>query len=298
MPSNTLASRRSLVIAVGIVAVLGASGAALSQQQPDVPYVPTPWNVVDAMLEIARVGAADNLLDLGAGDGRIVIEAARKYGTRGTGIELDANLVSTAKKEAQRLGVASKASFAQGNLFNYDLGKASVLTMYLLPNINAQLRPRIFAQMQPGARVVSHDFDMGQWKPDVKREISVPDKSYGPPMSKVYLWYVPAQAAGKWIWRSTGAAPRAYEAMVNQTFQELSINASVDGAKTSISDAQLQGNAISFALTRESGDVSSREEFSGRIEGDTIVGRMTAGGGSTGTEWQATRIARGSMNTE
>jgi hypothetical protein len=94
MPSNTLASRRSLVIAVGIVAVLGASGAALSQQQPDVPYVPTPWNVVDAMLEIARVGAADNLLDLGAGDGRIVIEAARKYGTRGTGIELDANLVS------------------------------------------------------------------------------------------------------------------------------------------------------------------------------------------------------------
>ena len=131
--------------------MLWLPAGALAQQQPDVPYVPTPWNVVEAMLEAGGVTANDYLIDLGSGDGRVVIDAARKRGARGIGIELDGNLVSVANREATRLGVGAKASFISGNLFTFDFSKATVLTMYLLPKINMELRPRILGQMRPGS---------------------------------------------------------------------------------------------------------------------------------------------------
>ena len=274
--------------------------AGLAQQQPDVPYVPTPWNVVEAMLEQGQVKADDYLIDLGSGDGRVVIEAARKYGARGMGIELDSNLVSTANREAARLGVNAKAKFVSGNLFGFDFSAATVLTMYLLPKVNLQLRPRILSQMRPGTRIVSHDFDMGRWKPDIRREVAVPNKSYGPPVSQVYLWYVPADVSGKWQWRSAvGGVAHAYEATIRQTFQELSADATVDGSSMTAQGAQLHGDSISLTLMREVAGRNVTHEFSGKVDGDRIVGRAKLAGSEPATlEWQATRIARGTVNTE
>ena len=279
--------------------MLWLPAGALAQQQPDVPYVPTPWNVVEAMLEAGGVTANDYLIDLGSGDGRVVIDAARKRGARGIGIELDGNLVSVANREATRLGVGAKASFISGNLFTFDFSKATVLTMYLLPKINMELRPRILGQMRPDTRIVSHDFDMGQWKPDMRREITVPNKSYGPPVSQIYLWYVPADFTGKWQWQlPAGAAAGAYEATFRQTFQELSVDAEVHGGKIAVQGPRLRGDTIAFTLVREAAGQQQSHEFSGRIEGDRIAGRVKAGGDDKTYDWQATRLARGRMNTE
>ena len=273
--------------------------AAQAQQQPDVPYVPTPWNVVEAMLDAGTVSANDYVIDLGSGDGRMVMEAAKKRGARGMGIELDGNLVSTANREAARLGVKDKANFISGNLFSFDFSKATVLTMYLLPKINLELRPRILGKMKPGTRIVSHDFDMGNWKPDLRREIAVPNKSYGPPVSQIYLWYVPADFTGKWQWQlAAGAAAGAYEATFRQTFQELNADAILKGGTAVIQGAKLRGDMIEFTLTRESAGQKQTHEFSGRLEGDRITGRMKAVGEDRFYDWQASRIARGQMNTE
>ena len=277
-----------------------SSGTALAQQQPDVPYVPTPWNVIEAMLEMGQVTAADYLVDLGSGDGRVVIEAAKKYGARGVGIELDGNLVSTATREARRLGVDAKARFVSGNLFSFDFSAATVLTMYLLPKINLDLRPRVLSRLKPGTRVVSHDFDMGKWKPDAHREISVPNKSYGAPVSQIYLWYVPADVSGKWRWQlNIDGVDRAIEATIRQTFQELSAEATVDGAVSAIGGERLRGDAISFTVTRDIAGRKVAHEYTGRVDGDRIVGRAKeAGEEGKMLDWRATRIARGMMSTE
>jgi hypothetical protein len=274
---------------------------ARAQQTADVPYVSTPSNVVDAMLGMALVNSNDYLIDLGSGDGRIVIEASKRNGTRGMGVEIDGNLVFTAKEAAQHQGVAGQVTFVQDNLFNVDIGKATVLTMYLLPNINLQLRPRILSQMRPGARVVSHDFDMGAWKPDLKREVSAPNKSYGPPVSQIYLWYVPANVAGSWQWRlPVGGAMRLYEARVDQTFQQLSGETLVDGGTATGQGARLRGDLIILNLVREFFGQKFTHEFSGRVEGDRIVGRARiSGGGENATlDWEATRVERGKMTIE
>ena len=274
--------------------------AAQAQQAADVPYVPTPWNVVEAMLDIALVNADDNLIDLGSGDGRIVIEAARKRDASCMGVELDTNLVYTANQEARRQGVAGKAAFISGNLYNFDFSRATVLTLYLLPKINLDLRPRILSQLKPGTRVVSHDFDMGDWKPDARREIAVPNKSYGPPVSRIYLWYVPANFAGKWRWQLTvGGQPRIYEARVNQRFQRLDGEFLVDGGSAVARDLKLRGDQIEFTLVREMYGQPVTHEFSGRVEGETATGRVRLSGAESATlDWKVTRTERGSMRTE
>lgn len=293
-------TRIGLLTLLAIFALLPSS-VALAQQEADVPYVSTPSNVVDAMLEMALVNSNDYLIDLGSGDGRIVIEASKRNGARGMGVEIDGNLVFTAKEAAKRQGVAAQATFLQDNLFNVDLGKATVLTMYLLPKINLQLRPRILSQMRPGTRVVSHDFDMGAWKPDLKREVSVPNKSYGLPVSQIYLWYVPANVAGNWRWRlPVGGAVRLYEARVGQKFQELSGETLVDGGTATDQGATLRGELVTFNLVREFSGQKFAHELSGRVEGDKIVGRARiSGGGENATlDWEATRVERGKMTIE
>lgn len=269
-----------------------------AQQTADVPFVTTPPNVVGAMLEMAMISTNDYLVDLGSGDGRIVIEAAKKYGVRGMGIEIDPNLVFTANQEAKRHGVAGRVSFTQGNLFVMDFSRASVLTMYLLPQINMQLRPRLLNELKPGTRVVSHDFDMEEWKPDQRREVSVPNKSYGPPVSQVYLWYVPAHVAGKWRWQVPVAGkPRVYEAKMSQFFQEIDGEVLVDGGTGSVQNLKLRGDLISFNVRREMFGQHISHEFSGRVEGDSMIGRVrVSGGGENAThDWQAARVERGTM---
>ncbi|RCJ26777.1 RNA methyltransferase [Nostoc minutum NIES-26] len=155
------------------------------QERPgDVPYVPTPQPVVDAMLKVAKVNKNDILYDLGSGDGRIVVTAAQKYGTRGTGIDIDPQRIKEANENAQKVGVTDRVKFVQQDLFNTNLSDATVVTLYLLPDINLKLRPKLFKELKPGTRIVSHAFDMGDWKP--QQTLQVEGKT-------IYYWVVPEE---------------------------------------------------------------------------------------------------------
>lgn len=268
-------------------------------QSADVPFVVTPMSVVDAMLDIAKVGPDDFLIDLGSGDGRIVITAAKTRGARGLGVELDGALVNDARREAERQGVRDKVEFRAENLFTTDLGRASVVTTYLFPRINIELRPRIFAQLKPGSRVVSHEFDFGGWKPDAKVTVKVPDKPYGPPQSEVMLWIVPANAAGRWQWRAPlGGASVDCEATLQQTFQELRGAARAGGKPARIEHARLTGDEIRFTLVVDVDGAAMRQELAGRISGDTIRGKVRYGQTGGTQDWQATRTMRGKIDID
>jgi trans-aconitate methyltransferase len=159
---------------------------ALTGESLDVPYVPTPQSVVNKMLDIAKVNDKDYLIDLGSGDGRILIAAAKRFGAKGMGVDIDAARIQEAKTNAINARVEDKVEFRKQDLFETDLRKATVLTMYLLPRVNLQLRPRILNELKPGTRVVSHNFDMGDWQPDQK--IKVDGRT-------IYLWIVPERGA-------------------------------------------------------------------------------------------------------
>ena len=281
--------------AVLLVALPVLSPAAEQHPHADVPFIPTPPAVVDAMLELAGVGREDYVIDLGSGDGRIVIAAAKKGGARGTGVEIDGALVGAARREAQREGVAGRVEFKEQNLFTTDIGHATVVTMYLYPRLMMQLRPRLFAELRPGTRIVSHDFDMEGWPPDARVTVPVPDKPYGPPSSEVYLWLMPANAAGAWKWRSPdGAAVVDYELTLLQTFQMLDGQALVGGQPGRLKGGRMRGDQIRLMLTAEAGGRTLRHEFSGRVDGDTIRGTVRLSGGGE-LEWKATRVKRGNI---
>lgn len=291
-----LARPASRGAAAALLAVLPAwCAAADPHPHADVPYVPTPQAVVNAMLRLANVGAKDHVIDLGSGDGRIVITAAKTLGARGFGVDIDGALVSEARKEARRQGVADRAEFLEQNLFNTDIDRATVVTMYLYPRLMMQLRPRLFAQLKPGARVVSHDFDMEQWQPDARLTVPVPDKPYGPPSSEIYLWVIPANAAGDWRWRSMAGVATDYEVTLAQTFQFLDGTAVAGGRPARLEAGRMRGDEIRFILTAEAGGRALRHEFRGRVDGDTIRGRVALAGGGE-SAWHATRTRRGSIN--
>lgn len=158
------------------------------EREPDVPYVPTPQPVVDAMLKLANVKKGDVLYDLGSGDGRIPITAAKKYGVRAVGIDINPERIAEANQNAKKAGVTNQVQFRQQDLFETNLGEATVVTLYLLPDINVKLRPQLFKQLKPGTRIVSHDFDMGEWKPDKVLQVKGPTREH-----TLYYWVVPQQ---------------------------------------------------------------------------------------------------------
>jgi tRNA G37 N-methylase Trm5 len=163
---------------MALMALMSATGA----QQPDVVFVPTPQEVVDKMLEIANVGKGDVLYDLGSGDGRIPVTAAKRFGIRAVGIDVDPRRIEEANENARKNGVTKLVTFKQEDLFKTRFGDASVVTLYLLPDLNVKLRPRLLAELKPGTRIVSHQFDMGTWKPERKVELG---------SRTIYLWTVP-----------------------------------------------------------------------------------------------------------
>ncbi|MGF1541566.1 MAG: class I SAM-dependent methyltransferase [Pleurocapsa sp.] len=155
---------------------------------PDVPYVPTPENVVNQMLELANVSGDDILYDLGSGDGRIPITAAQKYGTRGTGVEIAPELVQLSQENAEAAGVADNVEFLQQDLFQTDIRDATVVTLYLLPDVNLELRSKLLQELEPGTRVVSHDFDMGEWQPEQVIRVQSGTRQH-----TIYYWVVPEE---------------------------------------------------------------------------------------------------------
>lgn len=210
------------------------------QAQEEVPFVTTPDNVTLEMLRVAGVGPADHVIDLGSGDGRIVIVAARRFGASGLGVEIVPELVQRSIKSARDAGVAERVEFKVQDLFETDLSKATVITMYLLTEVNLKLRPALLA-LRPGTRVVSHDWDMGDWKPDQTTVVAVPDKQVGlEKSSKVHLWSVPAQVAG--LWCGAGFL-RGTSLTLSQRYQEFE-GTLVRGDRTRQVDGRIEGATL------------------------------------------------------
>lgn len=207
--------------------------------QEEVPFITTPDQVTLAMLELAGVGPADHVIDLGSGDGRIVITAARRFGASGLGVEIVPELVTQSRDNANRAGVAARVEFREQDLFRTDLARASVVTMYLLPEVNLQLRPRLLA-LAPGTRIVSHDWDLGDWAPDRTLTVDVPDKAIGrEKLSRVHLWLVPAPVHGLWC---SGEA----SLHITQRFQTFSATLQVRGADAPavVFDGRIRGTQL------------------------------------------------------
>jgi SAM-dependent methyltransferase len=198
-----------------LVVLWALTAACAAAAQDEVPFITTPDKVTLAMLELAQVGPNDHVVDLGSGDGRIVITAARRFGASGLGVEIVPDLVRKSRENARAAGVANRVEFREQDLFTTDLSRATVVTLYLLPEINLQLRPRLLA-LPPGTRIVSHDWDLGDWAPERSVTLDVPDKTIGrDKRSTVHLWHVPARVQGLWC---SGDAKLA----VTQHFQQFS----------------------------------------------------------------------------
>jgi len=277
--------------------VLATALPALAQDFGDTPYVQTPQNVVDRMLETAKVGPRDFVIDLGSGDGRMIITAAKKYGARGFGVDHDRRLVALANRNAAQAGVAERAVFYERDLYKTDIRRATVMTIYLLPEVNLMVRPKLLASLRPGTRIVSHDYDMGEWKPELSFEMDAPGKTVGKdPKSKVFYWVVPATVAGKWRWQaSVGGKPQEFELDAGQMFQKFDGTVASGGSKGRIEEGSLAGDRVSFTATvANGGGGTTRYEFSGRIAGDRIKGeiRSTRNGEVHEAPWSARLVEK------
>ena len=266
-----------------------AAAPVHAQDWGDTPYVQTPQNVVDTMLEIAKVGPGDYVIDLGSGDGRMVITAAKQRGARGFGVDLDRKLVALANRNAARAGVADRAVFYERDLHATDVSSATVMSIYLLPEVNLMIRTRLLATLRPGTRIVSHDYGMGEWKPDFQTELDAPGKTVGiGERSKIFYWMVPGRAAGRWRWRlAPDGKPVEFELAVQQNFQVIDGTLKAGGRTARMENARLAGESIEFSAVVD----ETRYEFSGRIYSHAIEGkaRMTRGVESQELAWSATR---------
>jgi len=270
-----------------LLCALGALGVppALAQdddRKPEAPYVPTPQVTVDEMLRLANVGPQDVVVDLGSGDGRIVITAAKKFGARGFGVELDWRLNLAAAEGARQAGVEDRVKFLEQDLFKTDLSQATVITTYLLPYMMLRLRPALLA-LKPGTRIVSHDFDFGDWRPDQKTYVR----------KNVFLWIVPARVAGRWQMRlALPPVERLLDLELAQRYQDVSAHARLNGVPTQVWEPRLVGDRLTFKIV----DTTDRENeaslyFDGRVSGDIIEGEVARGVGSARAtdKWRAIR---------
>ena len=275
-----------------LAAALLSSGAFAQGlgKELDTPYVPTPQVVVDRMLDMAQLKSGETVIDLGSGDGRIMIEAASKYGARGFGVEIDPRLVKISNERALKAGVADRVKFLQQDLFKTDFHEANVLTLYLLPDVNLALRPKILAELKPGSRVVSHDYGMGDWRPDAEETIPAPDKKVGARKeSQVFLWTVPANVEGEWRFElSSGVKSRRTRLMLKQKYQAVSGTVELTGqGDVPLSAGALRGDELRLTLPAGAVD-RGPVEMVGRVNGGKIVGTLRKAGRDL-ANWSAQR---------
>lgn len=267
-----------LAVAVLLAALPAAAAEVTGESYIPTPYVPSTAIAVDEMLRVADVRPEDLVVDLGSGDGRIVIAAARDYGARGLGIEIDPALVRESAENARRAGVADRVVFREGDVLKADFGAATVVTMYLLPQLVEQVKPRLLA-LKPGTRIVAHDFGFKDWAPDRTVNIS---KNY-------YLYVVPARAAGKWrLEAQLPGGARDYDFELEQTYQRIRGGARVAGGYLPAFEARLTGDRIGFVLVEN----DTSHYFEGRINGAEITGTVHSGAGRERitNRWRATRV--------
>lgn len=297
----------SAVIAAGVLpaAAFAQAGTAPTTQSPadagivdedtDTPYVPTPIDVVERMLNLAGVGPSDYLIDIGSGDGRIVLTAVSKFGARGHGIEIDPRLIERSRQAAAKLGIADRAQFLTQDLFESEFSKATVVSVYLLPKVLQLLTPKL-AALRPGTRIVSHDYAMlGDWQPDMTLRMFVPDKPVGRDRhSTLMLWTVPAQVGGRWqfdVPKAQGGG--RVEIAVSQARQMLTGKATLNGQPVDVAGLRIDGERLRFALEPAGRAERFRHEFDGIVKGDSVSGTATfnARGIAVPSKWDA-RLAR------
>ncbi|TAK52049.1 MAG: class I SAM-dependent methyltransferase [Betaproteobacteria bacterium] len=244
----------------------------VGQAGKDVIWVPTPDAVVERMLRMAQVTAADYVVDLGAGDGKIAIAAAKKFGARSMGIEYNPDMARHAQRNVEKAGVTARAKIIQGDIFVTDFTQATVVTMYLLPNLNLKLRPQLLA-MRPGTRVVSHSFNMEDWEPDETSNLDG---------RRAYFWLIPAPVGGTWILEFGG---ERHELVLEQRYQKVDGSVSLKAMQAGLRDSRLRGAAFSFAYVDGSG---VRRDFNGRVSGNRMEGSFRAETGAEG-KWSAVK---------
>jgi SAM-dependent methyltransferase len=247
----------------------------VGQEGKDVIWVPTPQSLVERMLDMAKATPRDYVIDLGSGDGRTVITAAKR-GIRALGIEYNQDMVELSKRNAEKEGVTARAQFVKGDIFETDFSQATVLTLYLLPSLNVKLRPTIL-KMKPGTRVVSHAFSMDDWQADQTDNVEG---------RTAYLWIVPARVEGTWRWNVSGSGPKDYELMLRQQYQQVEGVVRLDDKMGQLRNVKLQGETITFSVI-ETGANPIRRDFVGRVNDNTIEGTVKHPGGEA--KWTATR---------
>ncbi len=269
--------------------------AVAQEGRGDVVYVPTPQIVVDTMLQMAKIGPKDFLIDLGSGDGRFVITAATKYGASAFGVDLDTYLLKLANQNAKKAGVTDKVRFIEENLFTTDLSRATVISTYLLPEMNLKLRPKFMA-LKPGTRIVTHDYHLGEWDPDEQRELVVPEKKVGEPgISYLFYYVVPARVPGKWqSLVNIGGRDTPMEFSLQQEFQEIEGKVEIRDRSSDLR-GRIMGENIRIVAGGRNG--VPRHEFSGRIGDGTITGTLVIGEGAARQQsaWTAKQTQRGEL---
>jgi ubiquinone/menaquinone biosynthesis C-methylase UbiE len=257
----------------------------------DVPFVPTPPEVVDEMLKLVNLKTGDILYDLGCGDGRIVIAAAKRFGVKALGIDIDPVRIKESTDNAAAAGLEGKVRFIQQDLFEADFKDATVVTMYLLTSVNLRLRPKLLAELKPGTRLVSHSFDMGEWKADKN---SLIETSYGD-VRDVHFWIVPANVSGRWEWElPDGAKKRRYAIQAVQEFQSVSASGTEGTWLVAVNDVVLVGDKIKFRLDAETEGKLASFDYEGTAQGDTITGTVRPSGDAKAApvKWTAKRDPR------
>jgi hypothetical protein len=282
--------RYAACLAAAFVAVVACAAPAAAQDKEytphvgqegkDVIWVPTPQALVEKMLDMAKLTPKDIHYDLGSGDGRTVITAAKR-GAHAWGVEFNPDMAKLAERAAAKEGVSDRAKFINGDIFQTDFSKANVLTLYLLPGLNLKLRPTIL-KMKPGTRVVSHAFSMDDWQPDQTENVEG---------RTAYLWIVPAQVEGTWRWNITPGQKES-ELTLRQQFQNVEgLSRLADGRMGQVRNLKLQGDLLTFSIyeiTSYSG--GTRRDYTGRISGDTMQGSFKIGDGSE-VKWSAHRVS-------
>lgn len=284
---------RVILQRMAVVLGLVCTCAAVAQKQQQVPpeyereggpYVPTPNVVVESMLGLANVSARDHVIDLGSGDGVIVITAAHQRKASGYGVDIDEELVRLSNQRAKSLGIDGRVLFEAKDIFKTDVSKATVVTLYLLPEFMQRLRPKLFNELRPGTRIVSHDYHFEQWMHDDELTFDVPEKEFvsGAPHATLYLWIVPAKIGGAWRMQIDGGD--GYDLTLQQSYQRLMGSVEGRGGKAGLLEPKIHGAELSFLMLLG----ADHRQFTGRVDGDRIEGTANLGGGRI-VRWRATR---------
>ena len=264
---------------IALAWALAAVAPALAQKAEPViagPYVPTPWVIVDEMLKLADIRGSDVVYDLGSGDGRLVIMSAKRFGARGVGVELDSQLVETARTGAKEEGVADRVKFVQGDLFEADIKEASVVMLYLLPGFVTRLVPKLRADLRPGTRIVSHDYPLVPWRPDKELSMDVPEKEMisGTAWTKLYYYVVPARVHGVWdlaLPKAASAAPLKLQ--IRQEVEAVGGTVRDGGSELPLRDLTVRGERIQFGLLYKRRLMA----FEGTVNGKAMTGELRSG---------------------